>query len=261
MARKRTYTIAEAADVVGLSRKAVARRVERGSLRSVVRNGRRLIPRSELVRVGLLPEEGTRRGADVDLSGLPVPASAPEEDSAGALVGLVRDLMERLERQAHEIAQFRALTVQAESLRADRELAELRARLASLESRASDPQRQVQAGEPGRATTPFPAARTSRSTPIWLPPGAAAGRAGTTAPPQRRPAAEPEPAPSGEGGWNRGVLVAVEAVFIVAVAGIAGVAKLRPLAIVGVIALAWAIVAVAEIAAWRRRRANARRDV
>src|SRR5215204_6041348 len=48
VARKRNLTITEAAELTGLSRKAIARRVERGSVRSVLRSGRRLVPRSEL---------------------------------------------------------------------------------------------------------------------------------------------------------------------------------------------------------------------
>lgn len=262
MAAKRTYTIAEAADLVGLSRKAVARRVERGSLRSVVRNGRRLIPRSELVRTGLLPDEGTGRGGEAELAELPVPSATPEGESTTALVGLVRDLMERLERQAHEIAQFRALTVQAESLRADRELAELRARLASLESRAGDaPSRLSSADATARLHGAFPGPRTSRANPIWLPPGAAAGRTASAPAPARPAVAEHAPATPGERRWNRAVVIAVEAAFIVVVAVVAGLAQLRPLAIVAVIALAWGLVAVAEVAAWRRRRVNGRRDV
>ncbi|MDQ4019682.1 MAG: helix-turn-helix domain-containing protein, partial [Actinomycetota bacterium] len=136
MAPKRTYTIAEASELTRLSRKALARRVERGSLRSVVRNGRRLIPRSELVRAGLVVEEGEERGTE---RGTDLPAVTG--DSETALVLLIRDLMERVERQANELAQFRALTVQAESLRAERELAELRARLAHLENRPAGGER------------------------------------------------------------------------------------------------------------------------
>ena len=55
--KKRTYTIAEAAELTGLTRKALARRVERGSLQSLVRGGRRMIPHAELVRAGLIVDE------------------------------------------------------------------------------------------------------------------------------------------------------------------------------------------------------------
>ena len=118
----RTYTITEAADLTGLSRKAIARRVERGSLRSVVRNGRRRVPRSELVRAGLL-EAGAQPPRDDD----PIHPFLPRPAPGGALAetgsteemlaGLFREVLDRFERQSQEIAQYRALTVQAESLR------------------------------------------------------------------------------------------------------------------------------------------------
>ncbi len=49
-----TLTIAEAARQTGLSPAAIARRIERGSLAAVLRDGRRRIPASELERAGLL---------------------------------------------------------------------------------------------------------------------------------------------------------------------------------------------------------------
>ena len=252
MGAKRTYTIAEAADLSGISRKALARRIERGSLRSVVRNGRRLIPRSELIRAGLLDDEGQERGSGVDIAGLPAPAAAPGDDAETALASLVRDLMERLERQANELAQFRALTVQAESLRADRELTDLRARLASLESRtAEEPQR-----NPGVTETFAPTRRVDStrrdSAGLWLPPNVAAPQERSAA--ARRPRVpEPESFPAAERRVSRGVITALEAAFIVAVAIIAGIAQLRASMIVAAIALAWALVAAAELVAWHRR--------
>lgn len=262
MARKRTYTIAEVADLVGLSRKAVARRVERGSLRSVVRNGRRLIPRSELVRAGLLDEDGDERGANVEVMELPAPGATPQVASETALVGLVRELLERVERQANELAQFRALTVQADSLRADREVAELRARLASLENRAREAEHHSLPAEGiARTPGPIPGARASRSTPIWLPPSAAGASAGTTAASTRPPVAERAPAPPAAGGWNRWVVFVIEAAFIVGVAVLGRAAELRPLAIVALIALAWALVAVAEVLGWRQRGTKAQREL
>ena len=118
----RTYTITEAADLTGLSRKAIARRVERGSLRSVVRNGRRRIPRSELVRNGLLEDAERRPRANGPAAPLlPRPGAGMELAEAGGtedmLAALFREVLDRFERQSQEIAQFRALTVQAESLR------------------------------------------------------------------------------------------------------------------------------------------------
>ena len=261
MARKRTYTIAEAAELVGLSRKAVARRVERGSLRSVVRDGRRLIPRSELVRTGLLPDEGREWGRDVDLAELPIPAATPAQQPDTALVGLVRELLERVERQATEIAQFRALTVQAESLRADRDLGELRARLAALENRTrEDGPRQVAPHETMAHPGMRPAtSRSSRSVPIWLPPGATPAPARANAAPGAPPVSDHAPAPGRAGPRKRGIVVGLEAAFIVAVAVIAGLAELRPLLILAAVALAWALVAAAEAFVWPWRRHNAQR--
>jgi excisionase family DNA binding protein len=243
-ARKRTYTVTEAAELVGLSRKAISRRVDRGSLRSVVRNGRRLIPRSELERAGLLPEGGAARGSGA-ASGEPLPTiEGSEGDLAATLVTLVRELMDRVERQATEIAQFRALTVQAESLRADRELTELRARLAHLE---------------GRTTTPaglrYPAAGRTPQSRIWLPPNAApesyAGRARL-----RPPTAPPRAQEAPTGSRHRIVALAIEAAFIVAVAVVAGFAGLSSLQIVAAVLLAWAFVAATEGLVWLRRNAD-----
>src|SRR5262245_11994383 len=140
----RTYTITEAAELTGLSRKAIARRVERGSLRSVVRNGRRRIPRSELMRAGLVPEgEARPREGDPAAPFLPRPATGAELAETGTsedmLATLFREVLDRFERQSQEIAQYRALTVQAESLRLTNELADLRVRLAELERSPQQP--------------------------------------------------------------------------------------------------------------------------
>lgn len=249
MARKRTYTIAEASELTGLSRKALARRVERGSLRSVVRNGRRLIPRSELVRAGLVMDDGEDRGTERGTADL-APLTGESET---ALVLLIRDLMERVERQANELAQFRALTVQAESLRADRDLAELRARLARLENRPVGSDR----GEaPTRIQRAPGGGRPLASDALWLPPGAAVRSATTGAPP--RPRAEQRVPEAARSPWQRWIAFVLEAAFIVLVAVSAALADLRPAFLVAVIAVAWLLVAIVEIAAWRHRRPNAR---
>ena len=253
MAKKRTYTIAEAAELVGLSRKALARRIERGSIRSVVRNGRRLIPRSELVRAGLLPEEGEERGNDVGVTELVHPPTSPGADADTALVSLVRELMDRVERQAHEIAQFRALTVQAESLRADRELVELRTRLAALEGRSAESAHTGPAPElarPAPSPTP-PSPRVARSSPIWLPPSAAPATPTAAAP--RRPLPDAPPARSAGRSPAQWVILALEVAFVVLAAVVAGLVGLRPIGIIGVTVLAWAVVATAEAVAWHRR--------
>jgi excisionase family DNA binding protein len=267
----RTYTITEAADVTGLSRKAIARRVERGSLRSVVRNGRRRIPRSELVRAGLLDEgQQQPRFDDPEAPFLPRPAAGGALAETGTtedmLASLFREVLDRFERQSQEIAQYRALTVQAESLRLTNELAELRVRLAELE-RQPQPQPEPSPPQTQQAAQQHAAAsdlgrRVSELTKqveelsnreIWLPPQA-------TPPPQRtavpmppaqpRPAAPPQPVrqppPVRRFRLSRTMRFALEAAFIVAVAVVIWQAELPTPAIAVAMALAWTLVAVVE---------------
>jgi excisionase family DNA binding protein len=269
----RTFTIAETAELTGLSRKAIARRVERGSLRSVVRNGRRRIPRSELERAGLLTEgdEGTPN-LDPGALLLPRPAAGGLEAAGGqedVLVTLVRELLDRLERQSSEMAQLRALTVEAESLRLTNELAELRGRIAGLEGE-----------RPGTGATPHTAEVSSRinelsrqveelaARGIWLPPHArpqpgvqADGRqfaqAATPVPmPVQTPSA-PQAAPAARPQRSGGRIARflLEAVFLVGVALGAWQVGLSPLAIGTAMAVAWVVVAVVEWAASRPRTA------
>jgi excisionase family DNA binding protein len=262
----RTYTITEAAELTGMSRKAVARRVERGSLRSVVRNGRRRIPRSELVRAGLLGEGGDHpRAGDPSAPLLPRPASGGELAETGTtedmLAGLVREVLDRFERQSQEIAQYRALTVQAESLRLTNELADLRVRLAELERQPQQP------AEPPQQAAQHAAAvdlgrRVSELTKqveelsnreIWLPPQASpsARPAAMPMPPaQPRPAAPAQPvhqpATPRTFRLSRTKRFVLEAAFIVAVAVIVWQAALSPPAIAVAMGIAWTLVAVVE---------------
>lgn len=262
----RTYTISEAADLTGMSRKAIARRVERGSLRSVVRNGRRRIPRSELVRAGLVAEAagGPPRSAPASPP-LPHPATGGElaevERPEDMLTTLFREVLDRFERQSQEIAQFRALTVQAESLRLTNELADLRVRLAELEGRP-------QASAEQHASAPAPAVtdlgrRVSELSQqvdelarreIWLPPQAASAPAPSSGGPRPMPPASPpaaadaQPAPAAprRGHSSRAKRFLLEAAFIVAVAVGVWQAELPVAAIALAMALAWTIVAVVE---------------
>jgi excisionase family DNA binding protein len=248
----RTYTITEAADLTGLSRKAIARRVERGSLRSVVRNGRRRIPRSELVRNGLLENSAKR------------PPAGSTEDM---LATVFREVLDRFERQSQEIAQFRALTMQAESLRLTNELADLRMRLAELERQ---PQEQPQPQQPVPQQGPQPPSVTTElgrrvhelskqveelsQREIWLPPQAASPQQ-AQAPAQPRPAGParpPAPQPVSRPvarrprRFVRTIRFVVEALFIVAVAVIAWQADLPTPAIFVAMAVAWTLVAAIE---------------
>jgi excisionase family DNA binding protein len=266
----RTYTISEAAELTGFTRKAIARRVERGSLRSVVRHGRRRIPHSELERAGLIsgeeedslefdptqllvrrPEEG---------QDLPLPVNA-----TNALAAVIRELFDRFERQAAELAGLRAITAQAESLRLTSELADMRARVAGLEAERGRPEADRAARDAGPAAGERQGRAAEQPTPehLWLPAGtrAAQGPVRRRTPPQVEPEianlrarlAALEGARQGAV-WGRGTRFAVEAVFIAAVAVTVWLASLDPPTIFGFMALAWLIVAVVEWLSWRQER-------
>jgi excisionase family DNA binding protein len=252
--RKRTYTIAEAAELTGLSRKAVTRRVERGSLRSLVRRGRRLIPRSELVRTGLVPPEAEPRDRAGPTPGLPSPPSTPSADPLSPfgdheLAPLLRELLERLERQAGEIAHYRAITAQAESLRWSNEVSELRVRLSALENERRPPE--LEAGvPPSREEPPSLGVRARTGLPderIWLPASAGGAEAriarvsGEPAGSAAAPAAGALPRSLG-----RRLAFAVEAILIAGVAAGAWLANLPPTGIVAAVGIAWIVVALLE---------------
>lgn len=266
----RTFTISEAAEITGVSRKAIARRVERGSLRSVVRNGRRRIPRSELVRAGLL-DEGAEGTPDLDPGTPLVPLSFPGGlEHAGrpehVLEALVRELLDRLDRQSQEMAQLRALTVEAESLRRSSELAELRVRIAELEQ-----ERPQTTNSPHTTEVHSRISELSRqveelaSREIWLPPHAAARERVPPAPPAPPPGATQQ-APPPQPAVNEAATPVssrrrvarrigrflLEAIFIVVVAFAAWRADLQPIEIGAAMAAAWAVVAVIEFVAAKR---------
>ncbi len=81
----RLLTIAQAVEETGLSGKAIARRIERGTLRAVHdEQGRRVVPRAELDRAGLL--------------------GGGEEGSPGGELVLWRDLYERERVEREDLA-------------------------------------------------------------------------------------------------------------------------------------------------------------
>jgi hypothetical protein len=263
MGALRTYSITEAADATGLTRKAIARRVERGSLRSVVRNGRRRIPRSELVRAGLLPENDAGV-PEFDPTALLLPRSAPGEEVdvpaqvrwEETVTALFRELLDRFERQSAEVAQFRALTVQAESLRLTSELGDLRLKIAELErEREREPSSaQAATGELGKRMTELSKqVEALARREIWLPPQAAARRPARqpTAPlPQQAPATPLAPTRPAAAArpvrTRRAVRFPVEITLLVLVAVAAWQADLGARAVAIVMAVAWAVVAAAE---------------
>jgi excisionase family DNA binding protein len=249
--RKRTYTISEAAELTGLTRKAVTRRVERGSLRSLVRRGRRLIPRSELVRAGLIPPEADSPDRTVPTPGLPSPQSTPLADPLSpfgdqALAALLRELLERLERQASEIAHYRAITAQAESLRWDNEVGELRARLLALENEGGAPELEAGPLSPRHNEPSLHPQSRARSAQIWLPPSAGSVEARANVPGEPPNSAAASVRGTHPRDLGRRVAFAVEALVIVGVAAGAWLAELSPAAIVAAVGVAWIVVALLE---------------
>ncbi len=114
----RVLSLAEAAETTGLSRKALARRIERGSLRSVLRDGQRYIPLSELERAGLLPDAELR-------------ALRAEVDSLRAEVAAHRQLVESTEKA--RLAEVEARErLQAEAMEARAQETEAREKLDAL---------------------------------------------------------------------------------------------------------------------------------
>jgi len=110
----RTYTIAEAAPLTELSARALRARVDRGQIRSVLRDGARRIPHTELERAGLLQ------------------GSTPDTTE------VIRELTAKLDAQAAELAQLRALPerIEAERSRHDEQLAREAQARAEAERRA-----------------------------------------------------------------------------------------------------------------------------
>jgi hypothetical protein len=133
-----TYTIAEAAQVTRLTKKAIRNRVDRGQVRAVVRDGVRRIPRSELERAGL--SVNTSEAVSEAAEGQEAASGQPQSAAFA-------EVLERLERQAGELAELRVLTREADSLREERDrleaaLHESRATATELEAKL-DAERQA----------------------------------------------------------------------------------------------------------------------
>lgn len=120
----RTYTLREAAELCGLELSVMRKRADRGTLRTVKRGGVRLVPHSELERLGLLPDAEVRR-------------LAGELERARRELAGVRQLTERAqsaleaERQAHDLTRDELVEQRAAAVTADAQRAELEAELAA----------------------------------------------------------------------------------------------------------------------------------
>jgi hypothetical protein len=141
----RTLTLKEAATACGTTTRALQRRIDRGTLQSVLVNERRRVPVSELVRVGLLEPGNVSRARNVAPTGQAVQLGHARA-TTGTLDGLdARTLLDRLLDQERRYAGLAARSETAEERirlaeeRADREHAEadrLRQALSEAEERA-----------------------------------------------------------------------------------------------------------------------------
>lgn len=130
-----TLTLTQIEERYATTRKAIARRVERGSVRSLLDDaGRRVVPLVELERLGLQPRNTP--GGEGEPRGEPHVVGGTEDHLA--------PLLDRLERLVAENARLKLITERAESLenserderiRLEAELKAARARIAELETR------------------------------------------------------------------------------------------------------------------------------
>jgi hypothetical protein len=166
---ERTLTLVEAAEATGLTPKALQRRIDRGRLRSVLIDSRRRVPVSELLRTGLLTPDGSP--SSTHAPGPWVKAGDPSRGSdprgpAGDYTISVQELLDRIERQAEEIGEMRALTREAEPLRAqveterrarealEQEYHRERAELAGARARISELEASAAASPPAPTSVP-----------------------------------------------------------------------------------------------------------
>lgn len=128
-----TFTIREAAERCAVSYQAMRRRVDRGSLQALTKDGVRRIPRSELERAGLWP--GTRHGDSEEVSTL-----RRENERLRSELVQHRQLTERAaaaaeaEREARERMEDAFHRTRAERQAVDQAALELRAQLEEIAS-------------------------------------------------------------------------------------------------------------------------------
>lgn len=117
---QRTYTIAEAVEVTGLTVKALRNRCDRGQLRFLTKGGVRRIPLTELRRAGLLLADGPGAGE--------LEPAAIDGGEARELVS--RELLSELAAAHETIGTLRALEERSRGTEAELEVSR---RLAAAE--------------------------------------------------------------------------------------------------------------------------------
>lgn len=122
-------TIPETAKALGLTAKAVEKRIERGTIQSLRREGRRVIPSGEITRLQTLAEQALP----------PIEQRVSPGGDANPLTDLSA-FLQRLETLAAENGRFRALQEVAESERQQLhvELFKTRAHVAELEAKLAE---------------------------------------------------------------------------------------------------------------------------
>ena len=135
-----TLTTSEAAELVGLTPKAIKNRLDRGQLQYILKAGRRRIPVAELVRAELLDAEAVGAATEAErASKNGGPHLAPNGPNVVDYSDVIRELVSKVEQQAEALGRLRALTVESESLTSEADqlraaLVESRARVVELEA-------------------------------------------------------------------------------------------------------------------------------
>ena len=149
----RTLSPSEAAELVGLTPKAIKNRLDRGQLQYVLKAGRRRIPVAELVRAELLDAEAVGAATEAERApknGGPHSASNSPNNVVD-LSTVIRELVGTVEQQAEALGRLRALTVESESLASEADrlqaaLAESRALVGEPEAREASRSRWFRRG-------------------------------------------------------------------------------------------------------------------
>lgn len=147
-------TIAETAERLDLTVKAVEKRIERGTIQSLRNDGRRMIPLGEVVRLEAQAKHDAQRAFPLESRPLAGESPVSPMDFSGFL--------ERLETLAAENGRFRALQEVSETTRQqlEEELHQVRAQVQELEAKLVDVEHAAgHRGEVAAAVTEAPRSR------------------------------------------------------------------------------------------------------
>jgi excisionase family DNA binding protein len=164
-------TIPEAAAALGITEKAIRRRIEQGSLASIRRGNRRMIPQVEVDRVRDeldFPSDSDSVGKGQDSAGNTGNTTTALVEQLGRAIETVRDETEKrvnAERD-RDAAIERELSERQAREAAEGEIVELRSRIVELEAIAEEPlPASVETAEQSEAGEDRPAAVESSTEP------------------------------------------------------------------------------------------------